>query len=64
MDRKKKDQAVEWRAKADECRSIAATLSDPEARATFMQMAESYVRRAELREGAPSPNPAKLKKSR
>jgi hypothetical protein len=56
------DEAARWRAKAEECRNIAATLTDPEAKATFQQMAESYERRAELREwvkpGAPEDKPA------
>ena len=52
MDRMK-EEAQRWRAKAEECRAIAATLSDLEAKATFLQMAESYERRAELRELVP-----------
>ena len=53
------DEVRRWKAKAEECRSIASTLTDPEARATFLQMAESYERRAEMR----GPVAAALKKS-
>jgi hypothetical protein len=60
------DEAARWRAKAEECRNIAASLSDPEAKATFLQMAESYERRAELRDwvkpAAPGDKPAEPKR--
>ncbi len=40
------DKAARWRAKAEECRLIAQSMTDPTARAAFVQMAEVYERRA------------------
>jgi hypothetical protein len=58
------DEAARWRAKAEECRKIAAGLTDPEAKATFQQMAESYERRAELRAWVKPPDGPDQPKSR
>jgi hypothetical protein len=52
------DAASRWRALAEEARSVAAEMTDPEARQSMLQIAEGYERLARYAEArAKNPQP-------
>lgn len=51
------DDPRHWRARAEEARTMAETLSDPVARKSMLEIAEAYDRMAQRAEGHPLVEP-------